>query len=178
MPGWCHVVRVGPTSRALTLGSRSTSWGRGIQSPNRPRSAVHRPARMARSGRADQAGGRHWVYPAIVGSHRAQCRRGGQEDGDYFGGPVVEAARIRAAATGGQILATDVVRSLVGGRATQTFSEVGPLELKGISMPVEVVEVLWEPMILLGKIPLPGPVAGASNDVLFGSSAAGTNSAS
>ncbi len=34
---------------------------------------------------------------------------------------------------------------LFGRHATQTFREVGPLELKGIPTPVDVVEVLWEP---------------------------------
>ncbi|MDQ1517460.1 MAG: hypothetical protein QOE80_3290, partial [Actinomycetota bacterium] len=36
------------------------------------------------------------------------------EDGDCFGTPVIEAARLCAAAGGGQILATEVVRLLVG----------------------------------------------------------------
>jgi class 3 adenylate cyclase len=34
--------------------------------------------------------------------------------GDYYGVPVIEAARLCAAATGGQILASEIVRSLVG----------------------------------------------------------------
>src|SRR5579862_607419 len=55
-----------------------------------------------------------------------------EEDGDYFGDPVVEAARLCAAAAGGQILAADVVRTLVGRHATQTIVAVGALELKGI----------------------------------------------
>src|SRR5262245_36537677 len=50
-----------------------------------------------------------------------------EEDDDYFGDPVVEAARLCAAAQGGQILATDVLRALVGRHATQTFADVGPL---------------------------------------------------
>src|SRR5215212_696628 len=39
------------------------------------------------------------------------------EDGDWFGVPVVEAARLCAAAQGGQILAADLVRRLAGDRA-------------------------------------------------------------
>src|SRR4051812_3458674 len=54
-----------------------------------------------------------------------------EEDDDYFGDPVVEAARLCAVAQGGQIFATDVVRVLVGRHATQTFVELGPIELKG-----------------------------------------------
>ena len=38
--------------------------------------------------------------------------------GDCFGTPVVEAARLCAAAQGGQILAAEVVRLLVKGRGT------------------------------------------------------------
>ena len=48
-----------------------------------------------------------------------------EEDGDFFGDPVVEAARLCAAANGGQILAAEIVRSLVGRHATQTFVEIG-----------------------------------------------------
>src|SRR3954464_7658863 len=40
-----------------------------------------------------------------------------EEDDDYFGDPVVEAARLCAAATGGQILVTEVVRMMVGRHA-------------------------------------------------------------
>src|SRR5215470_14703786 len=41
-----------------------------------------------------------------------------EDDGDYFGDPVVEAARLCAAAAGGQILASEIVRGLVGRHAT------------------------------------------------------------
>jgi class 3 adenylate cyclase len=37
-----------------------------------------------------------------------------EEGGDFFGDPVVEAARLCAAASGGQILASDIVRQMVG----------------------------------------------------------------
>jgi tetratricopeptide (TPR) repeat protein len=91
-----------------------------------------------------------------------------EEDGDYFGDPVVEAARLCAAADGAQILASDVVRILVGRHATQTFVEVGPLTLKGIPEPMTAVEVLWEPTKLAGSVPLPGRLVGAAADALFG----------
>ena len=54
-----------------------------------------------------------------------------EEDGDYFGDPVVEAARLCAAADGGQILVAEVVRLMVGRHATQTFVAVGPLDAEG-----------------------------------------------
>jgi len=91
-----------------------------------------------------------------------------EEDGDYFGDPVVVAARLCAAADGGRILAADVVRSLVGRHATQTFVAVGPLTLKGIPEPVDAVEVLWEPVTFAGSVPLPGRLVGAATDALFG----------
>src|SRR6516164_6323718 len=91
-----------------------------------------------------------------------------EEDGDYFGDPVVEAARLCAAAEGGQILASVMVRGLVGRHATQAFVEVGPLELKGLPEPVDAVEVLWEPARVEGSVPLPGRLVGAASDALFG----------
>jgi class 3 adenylate cyclase/tetratricopeptide (TPR) repeat protein len=91
-----------------------------------------------------------------------------EEDGDYFGDPVVEAARLCSAASGGQILAVDIVRALVGRHATQTFSEIGPLKLKGIPTAVNVVEVLWEPVMVAGSIPLPGRLVAAATEGLFG----------
>jgi class 3 adenylate cyclase len=91
-----------------------------------------------------------------------------EEDDDYFGDPVVEAARLCAAAQGGQILAADLVRLMVGRHATQTFVEVGELELKGLPEPVAAVEVQWEPESVEGTVPLPGRLVGVASDALFG----------
>jgi class 3 adenylate cyclase len=91
-----------------------------------------------------------------------------EEDGDYFGDPVVEAARLCAAADGGQILAAELVRLMVGRHATQTFVAVGPMALKGIPEPVDTVEVLWEPAKVAGSVPLPGRLVGAAADALLG----------
>ena len=91
-----------------------------------------------------------------------------EEDGDYFGEPVVEAARLCAAARGGQVLAADLVRLMVGRHATQTFVDVGPLALKGLPDPIDAVEVLWEPAEAAGSVPLPGRLVGAASDALFG----------
>ncbi len=67
-------------------------------------------------------------------------------EGDYYGDSVVEAARLCAAAQGGQILASDVVRVLVGARGSRVFRSVGSLELKGLAQPVATVEVGWAPL--------------------------------
>ncbi len=94
-----------------------------------------------------------------------------EEDGDFFGDPVVEAARLCAAADGGQILATEVVRLMAGRHATQEFVAVGDLELKGIPEPVPSVEVAWEPAVAVGdegdQIPLPTRLVSASAESLF-----------
>lgn len=68
-----------------------------------------------------------------------------EEDGDYFGRPVVEAARLCATAHGGQILATEIVRHLAGSRLAHETTPVGPLELKGLDDPVPAVSVSWRP---------------------------------
>ena len=68
------------------------------------------------------------------------------DDGDLFGPPVVEAARLCAAAEDAQVLASEVVRALVGGRGGFEFRSLGALELKGIPDPVPVCEVGWEPL--------------------------------
>ena len=76
------------------------------------------------------------------------------EEGDVFGVPAVEAARLVAAARGGQILATALVRAVAGGRANARFAEMGCLELKGLPEPVATCEVTWEPLPA-SSVPLP-----------------------
>ena len=55
-----------------------------------------------------------------------------EDEGDYYGDCVVEAARLCAAAEGGQILTTELLRALIGRHATHEFVSVGELELKGL----------------------------------------------
>ena len=84
------------------------------------------------------------------------------EDGDYFGDPVVEAARLCARCDTGQILATDFVRAMAGRRSRHECRSLGELTLKGLPEPVETVEVVWEPLggsDLTEVIPLPGRLA-------------------
>jgi AAA ATPase domain/Adenylate and Guanylate cyclase catalytic domain len=77
------------------------------------------------------------------------------EEGDHFGEPVVEAARLCAAAMGGQIVVSDLARQVGGSRDGHRFRSLGPLELKGLSEPVQAFELEWEPLLLTG-IALPG----------------------
>jgi class 3 adenylate cyclase len=84
------------------------------------------------------------------------------EDGDYFGDPVVEGARLCSRCDAGQILATDFVRAMAGRRSHHECRSLGALRLKGLPVPVESVEVLWEPLggsDLAEIIPLPGRLA-------------------
>ncbi len=68
------------------------------------------------------------------------------EDGDYFGDPVVEAARLCSRCDTGQILATDLVRAMAGRRSRHQWRSLGTLALKGLPVPVESIEVVWEPL--------------------------------
>jgi class 3 adenylate cyclase len=84
------------------------------------------------------------------------------EDGDYFGDPVIEAARLCACCDRGQILATDLVRAMAGRRSRHECRSLGELTLKGLPVPVESMEVLWQPLSgpgLTETIPLPGRLA-------------------
>ncbi len=76
------------------------------------------------------------------------------ENGDYFGEPVIESARLCAQATGGQIVVNALVRQLAGSRDGHSFRSLGGLELKGISEPVPAFELEWEPAAG-GRIALP-----------------------
>jgi class 3 adenylate cyclase/tetratricopeptide (TPR) repeat protein len=66
------------------------------------------------------------------------------QDGDIFGTAVIEAARLESAAETGQILCSELVRTLARGRGGFDFELVGLLELKGLPEPVAACEVLWE----------------------------------
>ena len=70
-----------------------------------------------------------------------------RDEGDYFGTPVVVAKRLCDTAGGGQILASGLVRGLVGSRGSFTFRSLGQTALKGISEPLETWEVAWEPVV-------------------------------
>ena len=76
-----------------------------------------------------------------------------REDDDYFGEPVVEAARLCALADGGQILAADLVRAMAGRRSTHRFERRGLIQLKGLPEAVDVVEVVWERLAAPDGVP-------------------------
>jgi class 3 adenylate cyclase len=65
------------------------------------------------------------------------------EDGDWFGIPVVEAARLCAAADGDQVLVTEKVQ-LLADPGGPPLSLVGEMVLKGLSGPAVVYQVDWD----------------------------------
>jgi class 3 adenylate cyclase/tetratricopeptide (TPR) repeat protein len=77
---------------------------------------------------------------------------------DYFGTPVVEAARLCAIAEGGQILTTDIVQALTRSRTDHPFAVLGPRDLKGLDTPVVVCEVQWDPIERLPTVSVPMPM--------------------
>src|SRR6202011_3810524 len=70
-------------------------------------------------------------------------------EGDVFGMPVIEAARLCDRCSAGQILAKEIVANLAAGRG-HAFMSVGALELKGLPEPLSTVEVQWEPAPVTG----------------------------
>jgi class 3 adenylate cyclase len=75
------------------------------------------------------------------------------EEGDCFGTPVIEAARLCSAAQGAQILASELVSGLAHA-GEGSFTPVGSLELKGLTKPLPTVQVDWEPLPQ-PSVPLP-----------------------
>lgn len=92
------------------------------------------------------------------------------EGGDCFGTPVVEAARLEAAAEAGQILCSDLVRMLARGRGGHEFESIGFLELKGLPEPLPTCEVLWQAPHEEGhspQLPLPSAISLSAEDRVF-----------
>jgi class 3 adenylate cyclase/pimeloyl-ACP methyl ester carboxylesterase len=65
------------------------------------------------------------------------------EGDDLFGASVIATARITAQASGGQILASDVVRQLLAGKGF-SFADQGEHSLKGFDEPARLYEVRWQ----------------------------------
>jgi DNA-binding NarL/FixJ family response regulator/class 3 adenylate cyclase len=63
---------------------------------------------------------------------------------DLYGTPVIVASRLCESAAGGQILASDIVRQIVGPRLAELMQPAGALRLAGITERVSVARVRWE----------------------------------
>jgi class 3 adenylate cyclase len=82
------------------------------------------------------------------------------KDGDYFGMPSIEAARLCDKAPTDGILVSPATKMLAGRVDGARFESVGELELKGIPEPTEAFAVAWEPLadesgLAVGTWPLP-----------------------
>src|SRR5213596_2461225 len=78
-----------------------------------------------------------------------------REDGDIFGSTVDAAARICAKAAGGQILASETVRGIVGAAKDLQFRDRGRFRLKGFPERWRLLEVAWQqeaPVVTAGPV--------------------------
>ena len=70
-----------------------------------------------------------------------------EEAGDFFGPPVVEAARLCATASGGQILTSAQSLARLDTRESVDVQDLGSLELKGLPDVVDVFAIVWQPLL-------------------------------
>jgi DNA-binding SARP family transcriptional activator/tetratricopeptide (TPR) repeat protein len=92
-----------------------------------------------------------------------------RDEGDYFGTPVVIAKRLCDAGAPGQILATELVRALIGTRGGFAYRALGAVALKGVADPVPACEVIWEASTEV-RVPLPPLLAGEDRGTFVGRS--------
>jgi class 3 adenylate cyclase len=102
-----------------------------------PRSALDCAIALQRA--LDEHRREHGFAPKLrIGIHAAEAT---QRGGDFFGQGVHVTARVAAAGTAGQILATAVTVATAGD--DYPSSELRSLGLKGVAEPVDIVEVDW-----------------------------------
>jgi class 3 adenylate cyclase/tetratricopeptide (TPR) repeat protein len=89
------------------------------------------------------------------------------DEEDYFGASVNVAKRLCDGAEGGQIVCSDLVRGLIGGREGFSFRALGPLALRGVSEPIAASEVTWAPATA-AAFDVPSPLAGAPRTRFIG----------
>ncbi len=92
-----------------------------------------------------------------------------RDEGDYFGTPVVIAKRLCDAGAPGQILASELVRALIGTRGGFAYRALGAIPLKGVADAIGACEVMWEASTEV-RVPLPPLVAGADRGAFVGRS--------
>ena len=91
-----------------------------------------------------------------IGIHVGELLRRG--DG-YFGTPIVVARRLCDRASEGQILCSSFIVQLLSGRQAFNFNDLGDFNLKGITTPTRVAEVVYErddPSALITRTPFVG----------------------
>jgi class 3 adenylate cyclase/tetratricopeptide (TPR) repeat protein len=92
--------------------------------------------------------------PALAVRVGAAVGDASNEGGDWYGPPVVEAARLCATAKGGEILISDSLRLLAGPADSPPLARVGSVKLKGLPEAVVTWRVAWETAAESGP-PLP-----------------------
>jgi class 3 adenylate cyclase len=90
-----------------------------------------------------------------------------EEEGDWYGAPVIEGSRLCAAAAPQQVLVGEVVRLLAGTRGGHEYHTLGSLDLKGLPEPVPVAEVCWAPLVATVALPLPPPLTSDVGELPF-----------
>ena len=132
----CYAPRSRPTAVRWSRASATGCWP---ASP-RPASGGSCGRHPAGGRRPHPASSRASPGPASGPLRRRRHRGRGR---DCFGTPVIEAARLCAAAERGRILAAEVVRLLARGRGPRVHRR-GELELKGLPEPVARFRVGWQ----------------------------------
>jgi class 3 adenylate cyclase/tetratricopeptide (TPR) repeat protein len=83
-----------------------------------------------------------------------------REEDDFFGPPVVEASRLCAAASGDEVLVSELARSTAS-RGGHDLQPVGELELRGMREPTRAFRLAWEAEDGEPIVPLPSRLSGA-----------------
>ncbi|MGH8973002.1 MAG: ATP-binding protein [Acidimicrobiia bacterium] len=84
---------------------------------------------------------------------------------DYFGTHVMAARRLCERARPGQILCSDLVSGALAGQPGFVFSDLGPLELKGIPKPLVAYEVRYEAAAGEGGLATQLPLVGRDGEL-------------
>jgi class 3 adenylate cyclase/tetratricopeptide (TPR) repeat protein len=84
---------------------------------------------------------------------------------DYFGTHVMVARRLCERARIGQILCSDLVSGALAGQPGFVFSDLGPLELKGVPKPVVAYEVRYEAVAGEGGLTTQLPLVGRDTEL-------------
>jgi class 3 adenylate cyclase len=135
-------------------GSEVKSLGDGLMVAFASAADAVRCAIMVQQASRRRVGGERLTVKVGINAGEAMS-----EGDDYFGTPVVVARRLCDRAGPGQILCSAVIESLLAGRQAFSFHDLGPLELKGIAVPVEAREVAYETDragVLLTRTPFVG----------------------
>ncbi len=115
--------------------------------------AVRCAIAIQQNARRPSAGAR---FEIRIGIHLGEVLR---RDGGYFGTPIVTARRLCDRGTSGQILCSRLIADVLASRQTFTFRDLGDFQLKGLSAPVGVCEVVFEqndPAAMLSRTPFVG----------------------